>query len=344
LGEIVGIEDRRTHRCVERRYPTPEVPVSRRGAARPHPEPFLTSARRRAFERASITADACFATGLMTTLGGAHVLITGGSSGIGLATARLVLSRGGQVSLVARDASRLAAAEATLGQECGDATRVAAEAADVTDRPALEQAHARLVDRLGPVDVLVTSAGAARPGHFEALPDEVFAEQMSLNYFGTLHAVRAVVPSMIERGRGHLVVVSSTVALLGVYGYSAYAPAKFAVRGLAETLRSELKPHGIIVSCAYPPDTDTPGLAAENATKPDATARISRAIKVRAPERVATAIIRGIKRNRLVITADASTAALARGAGLLGPYLRWTTDRHVRRAERDNPGRGDTPG
>ena len=83
---------------------------------------------------------------------------------------------------------------------------------------------------------------------------------MEVDYFGTLHAVRAVVPSMIERQRGHLVLVGSTAALIGVFGYSAYAPAKYAVRGLAETLRVELAPHGIVVACVYPPDTKTPGL------------------------------------------------------------------------------------
>jgi 3-dehydrosphinganine reductase len=280
----------------------------------------------------------------MTTLDGAHVLITGGSSGIGLATAHRVIARGARVSLIARDASRLATAEDALEADHGDATRVAAEPADVTDRERFESALALLVAQFGPVDVLVTSAGAARPGHFESLSGDVFAEQMALNYFGTLFPIRAVVPSMVERGRGHLVLVSSTAALLGVYGYSAYAPAKFAVRGLAETLRSELKPHGVVVSCAYPPDTDTPGLAAENATKPAATARISSAIKVRSPERVAKAIVRGIEHNRFVITADPSTAVLARASGVLAPYLRWTTDRHVRHAERDSRSPGHTPG
>jgi 3-dehydrosphinganine reductase len=113
-------------------------------------------------------------------------------------------------------------------------------------------------------DVLVTSAGSARPGYFIELDDAVFREQMELDYFGTLHAVRAVVPSMIERGRGHVVTVASTAALVGVFGYSAYAPAKYAVRGLSETLRSELAPLGIVVACAFPPDTETPGLAEEN--------------------------------------------------------------------------------
>ena len=268
----------------------------------------------------------------VTRLADAHVLVTGGSSGIGLETARRCLERGARVSIVARDAARLARALDELERGVGDRTRVAAEPADVTDPERLDVAVTLLTAQLGPVDVLVTSAGAARPGHFERLPAAVFEEQMALDYFGTLHAVRSVVPTMIDRHRGHLLLVSSTAGLVGVYGYSAYSPAKFAVRGLAETLRAELKPFGVLVGCAYPPDTDTPGLARENLEKPEATARISASVKVRAPTTVARAIVRGVERNRLVITADPGTAVLARAAGLLGPYLRASFDRHVRRA------------
>lgn len=272
----------------------------------------------------------------MTTLDGAHVLVTGGSSGIGLEVARRALTRGAHVSIVARDPERLATAADVLEREVGDATRVAAEPADVTDPEQLERALSLLTAQLGPVDVLVANAGAAVPGHFEDLSLEVFRSQMELNYFGVLHSVRAVLPSMIERRRGHLVLVSSAAGVVGVYGYSAYSPTKFAVRGLAETLRAELRPFGILAACAFPPDTDTPGLARESTTKPEATKSFSESIKVRSPDAVGAAIVRGIERDRLVITADLSTSLLARASGLLGPVVRRSMDRHVRRAE---PGR-----
>jgi 3-dehydrosphinganine reductase len=264
----------------------------------------------------------------MTTLDGAHVVITGGSSGIGLATAREVVDRGARVSLLARDEARLAAAAATVGA-------VASASVDVVQRDALREALDVVVAQGGPCDVLITAAGSAHPGYFEQLDDSVFRDQMEVDYFGTLHAVRAVVPSMIERRRGHVVTISSTAGLIGVFGYSAYAPAKYAVRGLAETLRSELAPHGVVVACAYPPDTRTPGFDAENDLKPRETARISAAITPRDAVDVAKAIARGIEKDRLVITADAQTAALARGAGLLGPYVRWSMDRQVAQVRRE---------
>jgi 3-dehydrosphinganine reductase len=263
----------------------------------------------------------------MTKLVDAHVVVTGGSSGIGLELARQAVKRGARVSLVARDQARLEAAAASVGA-------VARASADVARPEVLRAALDAVVARGGPCDVLVTAAGSAHPGYVEQLDDAVFREQMEVDYFGTLHAVRAVVPSMIERGRGHVVVVSSTAGLIGVFGYTAYGPAKYAVRGLAETLRSELAPHGIVVACAYPPDTRTPGFDAENALKPPETERISAAITPRPVDDVARAIVRGIEKDRLVITADAQTAALARGAGLLGPYVRWSMDRQVRKVRK----------
>lgn len=265
----------------------------------------------------------------MTKLGDAHVCITGGSSGIGLALGEQCAARGARVSIVARGADRLESARARIAA-AAPGCRVDAGRADVTDPAALGDALEALTGALGPVDVLVTSAGYARPGHFTDLDLAVFRDQMEVDYFGTLHAVRAVVPSMVARRRGHLVLVASTVAFVGIYGYSAYAPAKHAVRGLAETLRPELKPHGITVACAYPPDTETPGFEAENAHKPEVTTRISGGIAPRPAATVAAAIVKGIETDRRVITADPTTAMLARTAGLVAPVLHPWLDRHLR--------------
>jgi 3-dehydrosphinganine reductase len=271
----------------------------------------------------------------VTTLEDAHVLITGGSQGIGFATAQRVLDRGGRVSIVARDAERLAAAADALERRANDPTRVCAETADVTDREGFENALGLIIAQFGPVDVLVANAGGARPRLFTDAPVDDFEQQMTLNYLGTVWPIRAVVPSMIERGGGHLVLVSSAAGLMGVVGYAAYGAAKFAVRGLAEAIRPELKPHGIVVTCVYPPDTDTPGLAAEDATKPAATRSIAALVSPRTAESVAHDIVNGIEHDRADVTCDRATALVLRAGGaggLLSPVMRRMMDRHVRKA------------
>jgi 3-dehydrosphinganine reductase len=267
----------------------------------------------------------------MTELRGAHAVITGGSSGIGLATARMLAERGAEVSLLARDAERLGAAAAQL-RTGGAVVRTAA--VDVSDGAAVTHALAGLVGAAGPCDVLVTSAGQARPGHFGDLDDEVYRRMIEVDYFGTLHAVRSVAPAMVGRGRGSIVAISSAAALLGIYGYTAYAPAKFAVRGLMEALRDEMQPHGVHVACVYPPDVDTPQLADENRFKPAETAAISGTIKALSADRVAAAIVRAIERERFAVYPDVATALLAGFAPLAAPVLRRIFDRRIRAVRR----------
>ncbi|MFJ9822359.1 SDR family oxidoreductase [Streptomyces sp. NPDC101151] len=260
-------------------------------------------------------------------LASAHVVITGGSSGIGLATARLLAVRGAKLSLIARGRDRLEAAANELS--------AAARVADVSDSQALTRALAELEAAQGrSCDVLITSAGLARPGHFLDLSDEVFRQMMDVDYFGTLHALRAVVPGMVKRGHGSVVAVSSAAGLVGIFGYSAYGPAKFAVRGLMESLRAELKPCGVHVGVVFPPDVDTPQLTEENRWKPQETRAIGGAIKPLSAERVAEAIIAGIDRRRFLICPDTGTRLLARSGSLLMPLLNREFDRRVRAVRR----------
>jgi 3-dehydrosphinganine reductase len=260
---------------------------------------------------------------------GVHAVVTGGSQGIGLETARLLAARGARVSIVARDPGRLAAALEVIASDAAGAAP-----ADVTDPATLRAALDDVTAARGPCDLLVAAAGAAHPGYFDELHADVFRAQMELDYFGTLHAVRAVLPAMLERGRGGLVGVSSGAALVGVFGYGAYAPAKFAVRGLMETLRAEYEARGIYTGCAFPPDTLTPGFERENRVKPPETVAVSAAIKPREAAAVAAAIVRGIERNRFVITADAQTALLAHGGTPVAAVARRQMSAVLRKRER----------
>lgn len=252
---------------------------------------------------------------------GRHVIVTGGSSGIGRAFVREVVGRGARVSVLALDDADLAMAKAELDALVAPAVVLPV---DVTDGAAVTAAVMSCTAQLGPCDVLLTCAGVAHPGYFEQLDASVFRWMMEVDYFGTLHALRAVVPEMVRRRCGSVVGISSTAGLIGVFGYSAYGPAKYAVRGLLEVLRVELHPYGVHVGCVCPPDTDTPQLAYENQFKPPETRAISGSIHPYDPQTVAASIIAGMERGRFLISPDWQTRFVARTAGLArGAYLRY---------------------
>jgi len=139
----------------------------------------------------------------------------------------------------------------------------------------------------------------AHPGHFERIPFDRYEKTIATNLTGTWNVLSAVVPLM-KKG-SHVVNVSSVGGFIGVFGYSAYSASKFAVIGLSEALRGELKPRGITVSVLCPPDTDTPGMVEENKTKPDETHAISGNVKLMSADNVAKALIKGIKTNKFMI-------------------------------------------
>ncbi len=227
--------------------------------------------------------------------------------------------------------------EAAVAQLAATGTAATARRVDVSDRPALQKAMAATVDERGPVDILVCSAGLAQPGYFEQLDDDVFRQMMEVDYFGTLWAIRAVVDSMIERRTGSIIGVSSAAGIIGVFGYTAYGPAKFAVRGLLESLRGELAPYGVHVGCCFPPDVDTPQLAYENQFKPDETRAISGNIKPISPHQVANCIVDGIDHRRFALIPDRATRLLVMGAGLTPGLITRVTDRTVTKARARRP-------
>lgn len=265
-----------------------------------------------------------------------HAVVTGGSSGIGLALVERLLDRGVAVSVLALDNDDLAALrrarQADAGSGPGAAgARLHLAAVDVRDREAVEQAVAGCLDVHGEIDLLVTSAGVTRPGRFLELAPEEFERQLAVNYLGTLWAVRAVAPGMVAAERGSIVLISSFAGLTGVFGYSAYAPSKYAVRGLAETLRSELGPK-VHVAAVYPTDVDTPMLAGEEPLKPAETQALSGTAAVLRPEQVADAILRGVARSHTRILCDRQSAALAWVAAALPGVAERVVDRILERA------------
>jgi len=143
--------------------------------------------------------------------------------------------------------------------------------------------------------------------------------------------VKAALPAM--QPNSHIVLVSSGAGLIGVYGYSAYSLSKFAVRGLAESLRGELKGLGVGISIIYPPDTDTPQLAEENKTKPPATKLITATAKVWSAEAVAKEIVKGIEKKPFAIAPGLELTILNKFHSLIAPGLNYYFDRLIAKSK-----------
>jgi len=267
---------------------------------------------------------------------GQHAVITGGSSGIGKAVAKLLAQKGTNISIIARDLAKLEVAKQEISALVIDSEqKILAIAADVTQQSDLDLAIQQAIADLGSPQILITSAGIAIPGYFQDLSLETFHQTMAVNYFGSLYAIKSVIPTMMSAKQGHIVLISSGAGLIGLYGYTAYSSSKFALRGLAESLRGELKPHNIKVSIVYPPDTDTPQLAAENKTKPPETKLMTQTAQLWSAEGIAQEIIKGINQNKFAIAPGWEMTFLNKLHSIISGLLNWYFDKIVSKY-RDN--------
>jgi 3-dehydrosphinganine reductase len=269
----------------------------------------------------------------MRFFSGKRVLVVGGSRGIGRALALHLASRGSTVCIAARNPADLADGREALRAR-SSAPHCAVEL-DVCAPATLAAAREQILDQLGGLDVLVCGSGYARAAAFlDTDPDE-FSRLMAVNYLGHVNVVRCFAPVLARQGSGDICLLSSLVACLPIYGYSAYAASKGAIAAFAESLRQEMKLHGVRVGVFYPPTTDTPGLVDENRTKPPAVWALESQSgwnRIYTAEEVARAIARCIERGVVDGSIGFDSWLLRAGRRFLPGLVRRLTDGEVQKA------------
>lgn len=217
-------------------------------------------------------------------LAGKVALITGGSRGVGLATARLLAQSGAGVALVGRDSEQLAVAEAAVREMVAGAP-VVGISADVTDPAAMERAVLQAEAQLGGVDLLINNAGIGRYGAVAEQSTDDWRRVIEVNVLGVFYATRAALPAIRRRGGGQIIAISSGAARQGYPNMSAYCASKAALEGFMRALAAEVASEPI--KCA----TIVPGSILTDFGVRTREERIKSGAKFLEPQDVADAIL-----------------------------------------------------
>ncbi len=230
------------------------------------------------------------------------VYITGGSSGIGLETAKLLVRCGANVILIARNPEKLDAAKKRF-----ELIKIVPD--QVIDVISMDVGNARevaekmqgAVQSFGAPDILINSAGINKyANHFENITSEMFQEIMTTNVTGVQNVTHALFPAMKEK-KGHVVILSSAAALFGMFGYTAYGTSKAALMGFGESLRYELAPLKMPVTVIFPPEVDTPMNLDEAKTLPAEGRAMKSMAGLLQPEYVARVIVKAIEKQKYFV-------------------------------------------
>jgi len=227
------------------------------------------------------------------------IIITGASSGIGRAAALAFARCGAKVVLAARNEEKLGSLSQEIPRQGGEALVVKTDIRSFSDMQAMAR---EAIAKWGKIDIVIANAGQ----YVQDAPGEVdlgaYERSMAVNFMGTLHAVKSVLPEMLRRGRGHIVVMNSLDAKKGIVGDGPYVAAKAALDGFGDVLRQELKAQGIRVTSIYPGRVDTAMI--RHIKVPWISPKLS-------PEKVVRAIMRGVKRGKAVVVVPRAFSLLA---------------------------------
>lgn len=240
-------------------------------------------------------------------------ILTGASRGIGIFIAEALADNGLSLALAARSADEL---EQTAERIRGRGVKAIAIPTDVTKREGLMNLVDRTTRELGPIDLLINNAGVEMVGYFERLDPDGIERAIHINLTSLISLTRLVVPSMIERRRGHVCNIASAAGKAARPYGSVYAATKHGVVGFSWSLRAELEARGVEVSVVCPSYVSGVGMfARRDAGKPP------RALATCTPERVARQVVKSIETNRAEVVVGSPLVRFSDVVHALSPDL-----------------------
>lgn len=236
----------------------------------------------------------------MKSLKNKLVYVTGGSSGIGLETARQLCRLDAQLVLISRNQDKLDDAVRSLEKDKSNVSqRIATVAVDVSDYKKVESILSKAIYDHGIPDVLIANAGIGNADYFENMTYQSFDQVIKTNLYGVRNVITTTLPTMKKKG-GKIVIIASMAGISGMIGYTAYGTSKFALVGFAECLRPELKRMNIDVSLVCPPEVETPLIVEEAKTLSPESRALKSMAGLLTVEQAGKAVVKAVKGNQFL--------------------------------------------
>ncbi len=267
------------------------------------------------------------------------VVITGGSSGLGLALAKNFAKQGAKIALIARNEQKLVNAKAEILKFASAANNesVLIYSVDLSKDETIQKVVDEIANKFSTIDILVNSAGILSEGYFENTSMETFRAVNETNYLALVNMTKICLP-YLKQSKGHIVNIASMASFFGAFGYTAYCASKFAVLGFSEALRYELKPQGIKVHVVCPPEFEGPMVEGISDGRTPENKTLVRSAGVLSVDQVLKATLKGLKKDRFIIPVGSSASAGAFLNRLFPGLVRWALDQMVARIYR-GPGK-----
>lgn len=257
------------------------------------------------------------------------IVITGGSSGLGLALAKHYGKQGAKLALLARNLKKLEEAKNQVIAENSNAL-VEIFSVDISNSHAVKNVVNDIAEKFGAIDVLINSAGILIEGYFENTKLEDFERVMNTNFLSLVNMTQEALP-YLKKSKGRIINIASMASYFGTFGYTSYCASKFAVLGFSEALRTELRPQGIRMHVVCPPEFEGPMVDGIAEGRTPENIHLVRTAGTLSVEQVLRATVSGIEKNQFIILIGMPSKVVALANRLMPKVVRMFLDMTVKK-------------